>query len=414
MTTIADFDIATDLKTEFYLAGGGTNDFIIGVSRIGGVNVLAGAGIFYIGTSLIGGTDVLGGEDTGFEWTNLNCVTSLAQVSIGGSVQDQLYFQPQASNASIVLQSLEYDPTYSPAFRPGVQVRIRLEKGDVNQVIFSGIIDSITTGYSPDNKSTLQIVALDNFNRLMNSRLALVDTDTDFPAGFVTPYEQLEVIAEQFGTAMHSTSTETAGEIPSTILENVIPSSLVYEAIQVGLGVFWLDPATQEFVFIPRPTPGEIPEGAVIFSNDHSLEGHLCMTNIKASVTEDSVYNSLKVILKSDDAVTTLKENQDSIDLYGTYAQDITINTTDLAELERWAEAVFVQSPTSLVDSIETLTKDRLGNLTEAAFLLPGEKVGVKYTEGILEIDDYFTTTKVSHYIDPDNWLTTLDLWKEA
>ena len=178
--------------------------------------------------------------------------------------------------------------------------------------------------------------------------------------------------------------------------------------------MFWLDPATQEFVFIPRPTPGEVPEGAVIFSNDHSLEGHLCMTNIKASATEDSVYNSLKVILKSDDAITTLKENQDSIDLYGTYAQDITINTTDLAELERWASAVFVQSPTSLVDSIETLTKDRLGNLTEAAFLLPGEKVGVKYTEGILEIDDYFTTTKVSHYIDPDNWLTTLDLWKEA
>lgn len=414
MTTIADFDIATDLKTEFYLAGGGTNDFIIGVSRIGGVNVLAGAGIFYIGTSLIGGDDVLGGEDSSFEWTNLNCVTSLAEFSIGGSVQDQLYFQPQAAQASISLQSLEYDPIYSAAFRPGVQVRIRLEKGEVNQVLWSGFIESISTGYSPDNKSILQIVALDSFNRLMNTRLALVDTDTDFPEGFVTPYEQLEVVAEQFGTSMHSSSTETAGEIPSTILENVIPTAFVYDAIQVGLGIFWLDPATQEFVFIPRPTPGEVPEGAVIFSNDHSLEGHLCMTDIKASATDDTVYNSLKVTLTSDDAISTLKENQDSIDLYGTYAKDVVLNTTDLTELERWANSVFIQSPTSLLDSIETLTKDRLGNLTEAAFLLPGEKVGVKYTEGILEIDDYFTTTKVSHYIDPDNWLTTLDLWKEA
>ena len=414
MTTIADFDIATDLKTEFYLAGGGTNDFIIGVSRIGGVNVLAGAGIFYIGTSLIGGDDVLGGEDTGFEWTNLNCITSLAQFAIGGSVQDQLYFQPQAAQASINLQSLEYDPTYSPAFRPGVQVRIRLEKGEVNQVLWSGFIESISTGYSPDNKSILQVNALDSFNRLMNTRLPLVDTDTDFPEGFVTPYEQLEVIAEQFGTSMHSTSVETAGEIPSTLQEQVIPSQFVYDAIQVGLGVFWLDPATQEFVFIPRPTPGEDPEGAVIFSNDHSLEEHLCMTNIATSSTEDSVYNSLKVTLREDAGISTLQENQDSIDLYGTYAKDVVLNTTDLAELERWASAVFIQSPTSLLDSIETLTKDRLGNLTEAAFLLPGEKVGVKYTEGILEIDDYFTTTKVSHYIDPDNWLTTLDLWKEA
>jgi hypothetical protein len=415
MTTIADFDISTDLKTEFYLAGGGTNDFIIGVSRLGGVNVLAGAGIFYIGSSLIGGSDVLGGEDTGFEWTDLNCETSLAQVTIGGQVQDQLYFQPSPGTAQLTLQSLEYDPIYSPAFRSGVQVRLRLVKDAVDQIIWSGIVDSITTGYSPDNKSVLQVTALDSFKRLMNTRLALVDTDTDFPEGFVTPYEQLEVIADQFGTAMHSSSVETAGEIPSTIVENVIPSSLVYEAIQVGLGVFWIDPATQEFVFIPRPVPGDdVPEGTIVFSNDHSLEGHLCMTNIKASSTEDTVYNSLLVELKSDDTINTLRTNQDSIDLYGTYAQDVTLNTTDLDELNRWADSVFVQSPTSLVDSVETLTKDRLGNLTEAAFILPGEKVGVKYNEGILEIDGYFTTTRVSHYIDPDNWLTTLDLWKEA
>ena len=415
MTTITDFDISTDLKTEFYLAGGGTNDFIIGVSRIGGVNVLAGAGIFTIGVSLIGGTDLLGGGDTGFEWTDLNCETSLAQLAIGGSVQDQLYFQPSPGTAQITLQSLEYDPTYSPAFRPGVQVRLRLIKDAIDQVIWSGVIDSITTGYSPDNKSVLQITALDSFKRLMNTRLAIVDTDTDFPEGFVTPYEQLEVIADQFGTAMHSTSVETAGEIPSAIVENVIPSALVYEAIQVGLGVFWIDPGTQEFVFIPRPAPGDaIPEDAIVFSNDHSLEGHLCMTNIRASASEDTVYNSLLVELKSDSAITTLRTNQDSIDLYGTYAQDVILNTTDLAELDRWADSVFVQSPTSLVDSVETLTKDRLGNLTEAAFILPGEKVGVKYNEGILEIDGYFTTARVSHYIDPDNWLTTLDLWKEA
>jgi len=27
---------------------------------------------------------------------------------------------------------------------------------------------------------------------------------------------------------------------------------------------------------------------------------------------------------------------------------------------------------------------------------------------------DYYTITKVSHYLDSDTWLTTLDLWKEA
>ena len=414
MTTITDFDIANDLKVEFLLAGGGTNDFIIGVSLIGGVNVLAGAGIFTIGISLIGGTDVLGGEDTGFEWTDLNCITSRAQLSVGGTVQDQLYFQPQPAQAQLILQSLDYDPSYSPAFRPGVGVRVKLVKDELDQIIWQGIVDSISGSYDTNGNNLLQIVAYDNFKRLMNTRLPIFDSTTDFPEGYVTSYEQLELIAEQFGTSMYATSTDPGGLIPSQLFEQVIPSTLVNEAIQVGLGVFWLDPETQEFVFIPRPAPGEAPEGTPIIGNNHEDPNHLCMTNIATSATEDTVYNSLKVSLKDDSEISTLKENPDSIDLYGRYAKDVTLNTTDLEELERWANAVFVQSPTSLVDSVETLTKDRQGNLTEAAFFLPGEKVGVNFTEGILVINDFFTITKVSHSIDPDNWLTTLELWKEA
>jgi len=259
----------------------------------------------------------------------------------------------------------------------------------------------------------MRLVAFDNFKRLMNSRIDNFDSTTGFP-GFVSPYEQLELVAAGFGTQMNSASIDGGGEIPSTILTDVIPSPLVYEAIQVGLGLFWLDPATQEFVFIPRPNVAIAAPGTPIIGNNHGEPNHLCMTDIQANASEDTVYNSLKVILQSDDTINTLRENTDSIELYGKYAQDVTLNTTDLAELNRWADAVFQQSATASVQTVETLTLDRLGNLTEAAFFTPGQQVGVKYTEGIIEIDDYFTTTKVSHYIDPDNWLTTLEVWKEA
>lgn len=60
------------------------------------------------------------------------------------------------------------------------------------------------------------------------------------------------------------------------------------------------------------------------------------------------------------------------------------------------------------------MTKDREGDLTQAAFLLPGELLGIKFSQDVLNISDYYTITKVSHFIDPDNWLTTIDLWKEA
>jgi hypothetical protein len=138
------------------------------------------------------------------------------------------------------------------------------------------------------------------------------------------------------------------------------------------------------------------------------------MTDISTLSSSDEVFNSLRVDLKSDSETFVLQENEDSISLYGTYAKDVTLNTTDATELERWSDLVFNQSPTDLVQNIETLTLDRLGNLTEAAFLLPGELIGVDFSQDILSILDYYTITKVSHYLDSNNWLTTLDLWKEA
>jgi len=297
--------------------------------------------------------------------------------------------------------------------RPGVQVRVRLDDGVIDETIWSGIVDSISTGYDADGNNLMQVTAFDNFKRLVNTRLDSFDSTTGFP-GFVTPYEQLDLVATAFGTSMNTASVDPGGEIPSVIETDIIPSGLIYDAIQVGLGLFWLDPATQEFVLIPRPASSTPPSGTPVVGNNHGDPNHLCMSGIETSATENTVYNSLKVILESDDTITTLRENQDSIDLYGKYAQDVTLNTTDLTELNRWADAVFQQYPTSLVDQVETPAIDRLGTLTEAAFFTPGRLVGVKYDNGVIAVDDYFTVTKVGHYIDPDNWFTTLELWKEA
>lgn len=415
MTVLNNFDIASDLKVEFYIPSEADNLFIIGVSEIGGDDVLAGAGLFTIGTSLIGGTDVLGdNEFVAFDWEDLGCETALAQLQVGGTVQSTLYFQPEPATATLQLKSFVYDPNRNRAVRPGTPVRVRLERDELSEVLFQGTIDALSSSYNVEGYNRINITAFDNFKKLVNTRLALFDSESDFPEGYVTPYEQLELIAEGFGTAMHSSSEETAGEIPSVVLEEVIPNNLIYEAIQVGLGLFWLDPATQEFVFIPRPVPGEVPEGTLVIGGDHDAANHLCMSDLTTSSDTNKVFNSLKVTLLSDSAISTLKEDSDSIELYGRFAQDVKLNTTDLAELERWAEAVFNQSPKNLVDSVETPAINRQRDLTEAALIKPGELIGVQYSKDVLEIDDYYTVTRVSHYIDPDNWFTTLDTWKEV
>ena len=438
MTTIPNFDITSDLKVEFFLPDTSDNAFIIGISTLGSAAVLSSGNLFIIGESLLGGANILGGGgEQAFTWQNLSCTVNKAVIENGGSIQDQLYFQPQPAAASITLQTYSYDPSVNTAFRPGVPVRIKLVKDAVDQIIWSGVIDSIGGSYTINGQNLLQLTAYDSMKQLLNTRISSFDSSN--VDGYVSPLEQLELIATQFGTSISALSNAADGRIPSQTLTQVIPAELITEAIQVGLGLFWIDSATQEFVFIPRPDPSILPDfpvgggyftlgssllggidvlgsGQIVYTigNNHSTQYHLCMTDISTLSSSDEVFNSLRVDLKSDTDTFVVQENVDSISLYGTYAKDVTLNTTDVTELERWSDLVFNQSPTDLVQNIETLTLDRLGNLTEAAFLLPGELIGVDFSQDILSILDYYTITKVSHYLDSNNWLTTLDLWKEA
>lgn len=417
MTNVLEnFDIAQDLKVEFFLPDAAGNLFILGVSLLGGDDVLAGAGQFIIGQSVLGGTDTLAGEaQIAFTWQAYECSVSELEIDFGGEVEDSLFFQPRPASATMTLQNLTIDPTVNPAMRPGVGVRVRLERGEYSKTLFRGYIDNINVVYDQrSNTHVMSIQAYDIFKRVVNSRLALLDTadPVEFPDGYATPYEVLEIIADQFGTAMSPLSEATDGEIPGETLENFIPNTPLYEAIQVGLGLFWIDPDTEEFVFIPRPTALD-PTGKYSVGNNHNEPLHLCMSDIEVASTIDNIYNSLQVSLKSDSATSILLRNTDSIELFGEYALDTELNTTDEVELERWATRVFNQTTTKLVQNVETPAIDRKGALTHAAIIQPGETIRVVYSTPQLNINDTYTVTKVSHSIDVNNWFTTLELWKE-
>lgn len=412
---LSNFDIAQDLKVEFFLPDAEGNLFILGISLLGGDDVLAGANQFIIGQSLLGGTDTLAGDSPiAFTWQAFECSTSEVKTSVGGQVQDALYFQPQSGQAEITLQNLLIDPTQNPAFRPGVAVRIRLERDEVDVTLFNGFIDTINVTYDVNKNHVMKLTAYDSFKKFVNSRLAILDTadEVEFPDGYATPYEVVELLAEQFGSAMHASSAETRGKIPGELLENFIPNTPLYEAIQVGLGLFWLDPETQEFVFIPRVAP-DVTETTYTVGNNHGDALHLCMSDLSVVSDIDAVFNSLKVSLKSDSATSVLVRDTDSSELYGEFALDTELNTTDSTELQSWALAVFNQTQKQLIKSVETPAINRLGNLTHAAVFLPGETVSVNYQTPELNINQGYTITKVSHNINVNQWFTTLELWKE-
>lgn len=409
------FDIAQDLKVEFLLPDAVGNLFILGISELGSDDVLAGAGQFIIGLSLLGGPDTLAGDaEIAFTWQAYECSVAEVETSVGGEIQDSLFFQPRAGELSVTLQNLLLDPTNNPAFRPGVPVRVRLDRDELDITLFKGFIDNMSVGYDTNNNHILQFTAYDSLKQFVNSRLQILDTtdEDEFPDGYATPYEVIELLAEQFGTSMNAQSAETRGKLPPMLMTDFIPNTILYDAIQTGLGIFWVDQETQEFVFIPRPELSNT-EGSYSVGNDHNAPLHLCMSDIEVASDIDSIFNSLQVTLKDDSETAVLVNNTDSIELYGVFATDAIVNTTDATELQDWAEAVFNSSTRNLVREVQTPAVNRLGNLTHAAVIAPGETIRVVYQTSKLNINQAYTVTKVSHNINVDNWFTTLELWKE-
>jgi hypothetical protein len=413
---IPNFRIDQDLVVEFFLPDEDGNAFILGISELGGDDVLGGYDLFILGESLLGGEDVLA-PSPGLKWQNVRCETAQAQISIGGSISDAIYFQPEPATANLTLQSYDLDPTVNKSVRANTKIRVRLDSQQIDRVLFVGYIDTIDVTYYPDGPNLIRITAYDLYKSLVNVRIE--DWDTTIYGPSATTDQVFELIALNSGIELSNNSQPTVGKIPSIQIDNVLVPDVINDAINVGLAVVWLDQDSEKLTVIPRPTNSEGTPETYIIGNNHPSSGvidpyHLCLAEINVSSDADAVYNSLRVSLTSDPDVSVFIRDQDSIELYGESAVDVAINTTDETELARWATAVYTQAPTKLVSQVVTPAKDRLGSLTPAAVFTPGTLIGVSYTTNQLNIVGYYTVIRVSHDIDVDNWFTTLELWKEA
>ena len=408
---IPNYAIDQNLKVEFLTPDIDGNSFILGISLLGSDDVLGGFGEFILGVSLLGGDDVLA-PSSGLKWQEVTCETASAEISVGGQLQDSIYFQPEPAMATLLLQSYELDPTVNKNIRASTKFRIRLESEEVDRVLFQGFVDTIDVTYFPDGLNQISITGYDAYKSLVNSRFLVWDT-TAFGT-HIHVDEVWELIGIYSGLGLSPDSYHVGGQIPVVNETLVQVNGIINDALMVGNGLVWLDQDTEELVVIHRTGVQAGTPTTFIIGNNHGDDYHLCMSEINVFSDADAVYNSLTVSLTSDDTIFVNRSDQDSIDLYGESAIDIAINTTSLAQLNNWADRVFNHRSANQVNRVQTPAIDRLGTLTNAAVFTPGMTVGVSYTKDQLDIVGFYTIIKVSHRIDVDNWFTTLELWKEA
>lgn len=395
MSVINDFDIATDLKVEMLLAEAARNVFVLGISTLGGTNVL--------------------GDDTSgnVTWQDLACEVNAVNTSIGGSIGSNVFFQADSGKAEIRMQSWTFDPNNYPFIRPGVEVRVKAKRGGYEFILWHGTLDDITVTYAPNQQNQIRVMATDFWALLVNRRFDFEPTTALLPSeaiqlaidevaatGFVIPYDSFSINPEWYMTGTPQMNT-TFGQVASNCLTT-------------GLGFIAINPSTGYLEYRPRAQTGGY---VYTIGNNHGEPNHLCMSDLDSEMRSDQVFNSTLVTQKyeylGDPVFSELYTDQDSIDLFGQRSEDFTVDLATTADADAWAQAVFAPKPITVVTSVTTPAIDRSRNLTEAIEFMPGDTVRVLYSNDDIDIDTVYTVTRVRHIIDVNNWFTTLEVWKE-
>lgn len=406
---ISNFDIATDLKVELYLPNEGNDLFILGISELGGTDVLAESGDFILGYSLLGGTDTLG-DGTGdyqFSWQPIECSVSKLDIGLGGSQLAGIEYTAQPSNLSFEIQSWTLDPNNNSGVRNGTGIRVRVEKGATTYVLFTGFIEAMTVRYRPDAPNLIQGTAFDSYKRLANQRITY---DTTGSTDTVT--EVLGLIASNSGYTVDPANDPGAILMAGRSETAVTQGELIKDILDTQLGLLWLDPATGRIEY--RDRPQVLAAATYSIGNNHSDADHWCMSDLTVNQNPDDLVNSVKVTMTTDSNTSLTRENLDSIQLYGRLAYDATVNAANTTELQKWLDLAFLEKPRNLVQDVTTPAIDRNKTLTDAAKATPGLIVRVAYTTENININQTYQVTRVKHSIDPNQWFTTLELWRAS
>lgn len=406
--SVANFDIAQNLKVELYLPNEADNLFIVGVSELGGNDLLAANTYFIIGYSLLGGEDVLGDTNAyAFSWQPIEATVSKLDIQIGGGQNAAIQYTAEPSSCTFEMQSWVFDPNNNSAVRNGTQFRVRLVATGVDETLFTGYIDSMTIKYRPDAPNLINGTAYDGYKRFANKRVTWNHVGTP-----KTVTEILAALATNAGVSVSGSNDPGIIAMAGQQQTDQTTGNIVKDLLDTQLGLLWLNPSTGEIEYRDRTTTVGTPTYSV--GNNHGDANHWCMSGLSVNQNPDDLVNSIKATLTSDNTKTLLRENTDSIQLYGILSQNVTVNAAAEADLATWLDVAFIERPKQLVKDVTTPAIDRTGTLTDAATIVPGTPLAVKYQTDNINIDQNYQVTRVKHSIDPNNWFTTLELWRAS
>lgn len=351
-------------------------------------------------------------------WQPIICEVSYIRTSNGVTVEQGLT-SPEPATATIVYQSVDYDPFTNSQVRSGTPIIIKVRPNpdtfpDSWVTLFQGKIQTASASYSHDwiNTITLEcstelrdylnFTALDglatanpcyagDYFNAMNIAYGSTFVETTLTPEFFG-YE-LEGINEidpvQFGAIVNNLLNANLGAL---VYSPIVDSTFYYFYTWDELANRTLDPNV-EFESEPSANP---------------LRAEF--SNITLGFDTAEVVNTVNFTTTLGYANTV--ENSASISLLGSLALDIeTIHYND-ADADDWAARISLALPQRRVQQVEAPVILRAGQVNENLLRDPFDVARVTANNSRIVIDETYYITRVEHELTPFSWNAVYDLWK--
>jgi hypothetical protein len=368
--------------------------------------------------------------DDGDKWNNGTAVQSwvdfsgsIASVEISnGTYIEQGLTRPEPATATIVFQDANYDPFNNITVRTGTPIRIRIRPNPDTDpttwvTLFQGKIDNASASYNEYFTNTVTLSCVTNLRDYLN--FSIID-------GFITT--NISQYAWNFIDDMAAFFTEN-GVIYNTALDGYILEGIdTLDPVNVGevmnqlldanLGALVYQPITSNpfnlAYYYLQEELGNIDTATSVLDFEASASANSLRASfydLTIGYDTEQIVNEVKLETVSGYG-PIVRKNDNSVQLYGSLASEILTRHYDDIDAETWISQVTLSEPRRRVLDISASVINRDGTVNENLLREPMNVCNVSISNANLTLDENYYITRVNYSLTPDQWLTSMELWK--
>jgi hypothetical protein len=353
-------------------------------------------------------------------WIDFSGSIGPVEITNGTNIEQGLT-RPEPATATIVFQDAAYDPFNNITIRTGTPIRIRVRPNPDTDpstwvTLFQGKIETASASYNEYFTNTVTLSCVTKLKDYLNYSVA--DGITYPP--FLYAYEWLNGFAYYYPSVSIAYNAGLNGYLLDGIdtLDPVNFGELINQLLDANLGALVYKPITQAstvlgYYYIQEEL-GDIDTATSVLDFEAATSANALRSSfydLTIGYDTEQIVNEVNLSTVSGYG-PIVRKNENSVELYGSLAAEVVTRHYNDVDADTWISQVTLAEPRRRVLDISARVINRDGKVNENLLREPMDVCNVSISNANLTVDENYYITRINYSLTPDQWLTSMELWR--